>query len=113
VRLQRDAEPCRCEVGAEGKPAMHDVMSSCGGARLERRRRRSCCEAAAVCGGLPSPWAHVARAANEGSRSDAEAWRDEVNELKEAPAALGFGFRECVLSIDYVQGGSRVPKPNA
>ena len=41
----------------------------------------------------------MARAAGEGSKSDAEAWRDEVNELKEAQAALGSDFRECVLSI--------------
>jgi hypothetical protein len=40
------------------------------------------------CGGLPSPWAHVARTAGEGSRSDTEAWRDEENELKKAPTAL-------------------------
>ena len=42
--------------------------------------------------------AHVARAAGEGSRSDAEAWRDEANELKEAPVALGsdFRMRECM-----------------
>ena len=33
-------------------------------------------------GGLPSPWAHAARAADEGSRSDAEARRDEANELE-------------------------------
>ena len=41
---------------------------------------------------------HVARAAGEGSRSDAEAWRDEANELKEAPVALGSDFimRECM-----------------
>ena len=37
--------------------------------------------AAAARGGLPSPWARVARAAGEGSRSEAEAWRDEANEL--------------------------------
>jgi hypothetical protein len=37
------------------------------------------------------PLAHAARAADEGSRSDAEAWRDEANELKKAPAALGVG----------------------
>jgi hypothetical protein len=40
------------------------------------------------CGGLPSPWAHVVRTASEGSKSDTEAWRDEDNELKKAPAAL-------------------------
>jgi hypothetical protein len=42
------------------------------------------CDGAVVAGGgLPSPWAHVARAAGEGSSSDAEAWRDETNELKQ------------------------------
>ena len=41
----------------------------------------------------------MASAVGEGSRSDAEAWRNEANELKEAPAALGLDFRECVLSI--------------
>jgi hypothetical protein len=54
----------------------------------ESRRSRSCDRAAMACGGLPSPWAHVARAAGEGSRSDSEAWRDEENELKKAPATL-------------------------
>ena len=32
--------------------------------------------------------AHAAEAAGEGFRSDAEAWRDEANELKVAPVAL-------------------------
>jgi hypothetical protein len=41
-RLQRNAELRWREVGAEGKPTLHGVMSSCGGARLEWRRRRSC-----------------------------------------------------------------------
>jgi hypothetical protein len=42
---------------------------------------RRCDGAAAARGGLPSLWARVARAAGEGSRSEAEAWRDEANEL--------------------------------
>ena len=34
----------------------------------------------------------MARATYEGSKSHAEAWRDDTNELKEAPTALGISI---------------------
>jgi hypothetical protein len=79
--------------GRLGEAGAARRMSSCGGARWERRGSRRCCEAAPACGGLPSPSARVARAAGKGSTSDAEARRDEEHELKEAPAAPGSDFR--------------------
>jgi hypothetical protein len=73
----------------EGRGSRHSTtLWSCGGARWERRGSRRCCEAAPACGGLPSPSARVARAAGEGSTSDAEARRDEEHELK-APSKVG------------------------
>jgi hypothetical protein len=64
------------------------------------RRGRSCDGAAAARGGLPSPCAHVARAAGEGSRSDAEAWRDEANELKEPWRRLDGGAWMAAIGFD-------------
>jgi hypothetical protein len=74
---RRDVELRRREAGEEEKTAL--LRSGAGMRRTVGRGRL--------------------RTAGEGSGSDAEAWRDEANELKEAPAALGFDFRECVLSI--------------